>query len=80
MAAFGLSFVLIGAILGMGAYINTEIKETAGWESNSTEARAIDNATAGIANLTNWLPIIAVVAAAGIVLAILVAAFGGRGV
>lgn len=78
MAAFGFAFVLIGVVLGMGAYINSQIQTTAGWATTSLEYAAVQNSTRGLVQLSGWLPIIAVVAAAGIVLAILVAAFSGR--
>ena len=80
MASFGLAFVLIGVVLGMGAYINDQLITTAGWTVGESGYGAVNNATTGIVSLSGWLPIIAVVAAAGIVLAILVSAFSRRGV
>jgi len=78
MPRVGLIFVLVGVTLGLGAYINAQIQSTAGWETTSTEYLAVSNATAGIGQLSSWLPIIAVVIAAGIVIGVLVAAFAFR--
>ena len=80
MAGVGMAFVLIGVVLGMGAYINSQIISTAGWTTGSVERDAVNNATSGIGTLSSWLPIIAVVIAAGLVLGILVSAFSNRGV
>ena len=80
MAGVGMAFVLIGVVLGMGAYINSQIISTAGWAVGSVERDAVNNATSGIGTLSSWLPIIAVVIAAGLVLGILVSAFSNRGV
>ncbi len=45
---------------------------------NDTEFLITKNTTAGIANLAQWLPIIAVVLAAGVVIGVIVLAFSGR--
>ena len=71
-------FVLVGVTLGIGAYVNSQIQSTAGWGSTTTEYLAVSNATSGIAKLSQWLPIIAIVIAAGVVIAVLVGAFSFR--
>ena len=58
--------------------VNSQIVSTAGWAAGSTERLAVENATAGISKLAQWLPIIAVVIAAGIVIGVLVGAFQFR--
>lgn len=78
LSGVGLMFVLVGVTLGVGAYINSQLTTTAGWTAGSAEATAVGNATAGIAKLASWLPIIAVVIAAGAVIGILVQAFSNQ--
>jgi len=79
LSSVGLLFVLVGVTLGVGAYINSQLQSTAGWAATSTEYLAVANATAGIAKLASWLPIIAVVIAAGVVIGVLVKAFSNQG-
>ena len=78
LATVGVLFVLIGVTLGVGAYINSQIQTAAGWDAGSTEYLAVGNATSGISRLSQWLPIIAIVIAAGVVIAVLVGAFAFR--
>lgn len=79
LAGVGLLFVLLGVTLGIGAYINSQIQTTAGWGATTAEYLAVGNATAGISKLAQWLPIIAIVIAAGVVIATLVSSFAFRG-
>ena len=78
LSSVALLFVLIGVTLGIGAYILSQISTTAGWAVTSTEYAAVSNATTGIANIAEWLPIIGLVIAAGVVIGVLVMAFSGR--
>ncbi len=78
LSQVGLLFVLVGITLGIGAYVNSQVQTVAGWGTTSTEYLAVQNATVGIANLAQWLPIIAVVIAAGVVIGVLVMAFSTR--
>jgi len=71
-------FVLLGITGGIGAYVNSQIQTTAGWAATSTEYLAVQNATEGISKLMQWLPIIAIVIAAGVVISTLVTAFAFR--
>ena len=73
-----LSFVLIGVVGAIGTYINSQVNTTAGFAAGSAGALAISNATAGISTLMQWLPIIAIVLASGIVITVLVTAFAVR--
>jgi len=52
-----------------------KIQSTAGWAAASAEYLAVGNATSGISKLAQWLPIIAIVIAAGVVIATLVSSF-----
>jgi hypothetical protein len=63
-------------------YINTSIQTTAGWGATSAQYLAVQNATAGISQIASWLPIIAIVIAAGVVITVLVSSFqfGRQGV
>lgn len=80
LVRYGLLFVLIGIILGIGAYVNSQVQTTAGWAATSTEYLAVQNATLGIGNLSSWLPIIAVIIAAAVIIGLLVRAFAVGGV
>lgn len=80
MVRYGMLFVLVGIILGIGAYVNSQVQTTAGWATTSVEYLAVQNATTGIGTLSSWLPIIAVVIAAAIIIGLLVTAFAPRGV
>lgn len=71
-----MAFVLVGVMLAIGAYILSEINTSAGFTAGSTETNVIGNASAGLLNLGTWLPLIALVIAAGIVIAVLVGSFG----
>ena len=75
-----MAFVLIGVMLAIGAYILSSISTSAGFATDSAAANLISNATTGLGTLGSWLPLIALVIAAGIVIAVLVGSFGGRGV
>ena len=75
LSTVALLFVLVGVTLGIGAYVNSQIQTTAGWGTTSVEYLAVANATEGISKLSQWLPIIAIVIAAGVVIAVLVGAF-----
>jgi len=78
LSTVALLFVLVGVTLGIGAYVNSQIQSTAGWGTTTTEYLAVSNATEGISKLSQWLPIIAIVIAAGVVIATLVGAFAFR--
>ena len=81
MTSVGLMFVLLGVVLSIGAYITTSVQTSVGGASTFAGG-AIGNATSGILSLSTWLPLIAIVLAAGVVISVLVGAFkfGGDGV
>ena len=71
-----MSLILVGILLGAGLMILGEFKGA--MTPNSTEANATGDVITSISGLAStWLPVIVVVIAAGIVLAILLGAFGG---
>ena len=72
-----LALVLVGVLLGAGLLILTSFYTAAGTTSaagNATNATIVALGTLA----TTWLPIIVVVVAAGIVLGVLLGAFGGK--
>jgi len=73
-----LALVLVGVLLGAGLLILASFQTAAG--ANTAAANATGSVITSMATLAStWLPIIVVVIAAGIVLAILLGAFGGGG-
>lgn len=79
LSTVGTVLVVTGIVLGIGAYINSQIQTTAGWGTTSVQYLAVSNATDAISKLAQWLPIIAIVFAAGIILGVLALAFMPRG-
>lgn len=78
--AVALTFVVLGISLGVGAYTLSQVAVTGGWTQSAEPAAnsSIGNATESISKLAQWLPIIAIVIAAGVVIATLVGAFAFR--
>jgi hypothetical protein len=83
-----LAFLLIGVVGAIGLYITNSINITAGFSypNGSTAVGgyalsfyAVTNATTGMATLLSWLPIIAIIVAAGVVISVLVSAFVFKG-
>jgi len=75
-----LALVLVGVLLGAGLMILSSFQTAALNSTGGTTSASIatGNVITSMATLaTTWLPIIVVVVAAGIVLAILLGAFGG---
>lgn len=52
----GVSFIVIGGILALAIYANSEINQEIG-SGNQAVNSTISNATLGISQLTQWLPI-----------------------
>jgi len=82
LSGFGLTMVLTGIILAIGAYILTQTNTTAGFVAGSVSATTINNASAALLVIAQWLPILGLVAVAGVVIVTLVGSFSGpsRGV
>lgn len=78
MVPIALAFVLIGVMLGIGSYINAQIQTVGGFTAGTYPYSAIQNATLSLSTMAQWLQIIAVVIAAGIVIGVLVHSFMGR--
>ncbi len=75
-APVAIAFVLIGVVLGVGADIldNVDDSMTAG----TTAFAAVQNASEGIGELAEWLPIVGLVVAAALVIGILFNGIGHR--
>ena len=76
-----LALVLVGVLLGAGLMIlssfqTASLNSSGGATNASVSTGNVITAMSSLA--TTWLPIIVVVVAAGIVLAILLGAFGGK--
>ena len=72
-----LALVLVGVLLGAGLLILASFQTAAG--AGTAAANATGSVITALTSLAvTWLPIIVVVIAAGIVLAILLGAFGGK--
>ena len=72
-----LALVLVGVLLGAGLLILSSFQTAA--VLGTAAANATGSVITAMSSLaTTWLPIIVVVIAAGIVLAILLGAFGGK--
>jgi len=66
-------FVVAGIALGVGAQILGKVQT--GTTENSTAYYAVENATTGISQISQWMPTIGLVVAAAIVIGIVFAAF-----
>lgn len=80
LPALGMMFVVLGVTLGVGIYTISQVGVTGGFTqaADRYSNNSLDNATKGLQKIANWLPIIAIVLAAGIVIATLVGAFAFR--
>lgn len=70
--------VLAAVVIAIGAYVLTSIDSTAGFAANSTASNATIAGQTALGTLATWLPIIALVIAAVILIALLVSAFHTR--
>jgi len=76
LASVGVTFVVIAIVLGMGAKILGKMNtDSTGTTMNAT----IKNATAALAELSSWLPTIAVIVAAAVIIGIVVTYFYVKG-
>lgn len=66
----GLAFVVTGVVLAFGAYIVSEVKTTLN-TTDTTVNGVFDNAIDGLGKLGQWMPLIAIVAAAAIIISMM---------
>ena len=76
LASVAIVFVIAGIALGIGAEVLQDLTEdqTVG----STADLALQNTSEGLAELASWMPTIGLVVAAGLIITIIFASFGGR--
>ncbi len=79
MGGIAILFIVTGLVLGLGVYVNTSIEDQFYQNVDNYSSLIANNTTAGISALAQWLPIIAVVLASGVVIGTLVLAFSTRG-
>lgn len=75
MSSYALAFCIVAVILGVGATVLTQVQTTQ--TSGTTAYNATGYGITGISTLSQWLPIIAVIVAAAIVIGIIVMSFRG---
>jgi CHASE2 domain-containing sensor protein len=79
LVTIGLIFVMVTLTLSFGAYIMQQTNSSLSGQTNVTvPSLMVGNGTSAAANLGQWLPIIAIVIAAGVIIATLIGAFAFR--
>jgi len=76
LAAVGVTFVVIAIVLGMGAKVLDKVDDT--MTSGTVAYSSVQNGTAGIGELASWLPTIAIIVAAAVIIGIVVTYFAVR--
>lgn len=79
LSGYALLFVVTGVLIAIGIYVVSSIQTQLGASSTATMNYSFSNATTGMATLASWLPIIAIVVAAAVVLSLVISAFTGGG-
>jgi hypothetical protein len=79
LSTIGVIFVVLAVVLAIGAYILTTINTTANFAANSASANAVTYGTSSLSTFAQWLPILAIVIVAGIIIYILMNVFHGGG-
>jgi hypothetical protein len=79
LATIAIIFVVAGIVLGIGADVLGEVETdlTAGAASGIPRG-AVANASAATLELASWMPTIGLVIAAGLIITIIFASFGGK--
>jgi type II secretory pathway component PulF len=68
-----ITFVVLGVVLAMGAYILAQVQNQL--PTNSATTAAIENATKGITTFASWLPILAIIVIAAVVIGVILSSF-----
>jgi len=74
LAGLAIIFVVAGIALGIGSEVLYNIEQDV---DDTIASRAINNTTEGLAELASWMPTIALVIAAAMVIGIIFSAFRG---
>jgi type II secretory pathway component PulF len=69
------TFVILGIVLGMGALILSQVGNQL--PANSASIAAVENGTKAIATFSSWLPILAIVLVAAVVIGVVLSSFMG---
>ena len=77
LIGYGLVFVVLAVVLAVGAYILSSIGNTAGFASGSVPANTLNEGQQALQTFSNWLPILAVVIVAAIIIYLLLRMFAG---
>ncbi len=77
LISYGLIFVVLAVVLAVGAYVLSQIGTTANFTANSVSATTLTNGQTALNTFSTWLPILAVVIVASIIIYILVRMFTG---
>jgi hypothetical protein len=75
MSGIALAFAVIAIVLGVGATILAQVQTTQ--DSLTIAYNATGYGLTGVSTISQWLPIIAVIVAAAVVIGIIVSAFRG---
>ncbi len=67
--------MLAAVVISIGAYVLTQINTTAAFAASSVASNATIDGQTALGTLASWLPVIAVVTAAVLLIALLVGAF-----
>ena len=77
LTTIGIVFVVLTVILAVGAYILSTINTTAGFAAGSVASNTLANGQTALGTFASWLPILAIVIVAGVIIYILVNVFRG---
>jgi len=73
LAPIAIVFVIAGVVLGVGADILVDIEDSV--DDSALASAAVNNSTEGLAELASWLPTIALIVAAAIVIGVIFTSF-----
>lgn len=79
LSTIGIIFVVLAVVLAVGAYILLSIGNTGLFPSNSVANTTLQQGQTALKTFATWLPILAVVVVAGVVIYILINMFHGAG-
>lgn len=77
LSTIGIIFVVLAVVLSIGAYILLSIGNTGLFPTNSVANTTLSQGQTALKTFATWLPILAVVVVAGVVIYILVSMFHG---
>ena len=75
MGGLALAFVIVAVVVGIGATILTQVRTTQ--TTNSIAYNASTSGLTGLDTMSDWLPTIAVIIAAAVVIGVIVRYFQG---